>query len=70
MKKKFILAMGVLAMFSLSAFSPAISRDQIVTEDLATCKVYSYNEDGQRQLIAKCFACNCAALTRAVLGKQ
>lgn len=65
--KKNLLVFGLTAVLSLSVFSPASSRDVKINEDdLATCKVYSYDQDGSRQLIAKCFACNCAALTRAV----
>lgn len=61
---------GSAIVLTCSFFGFANAEDQKNTDaELATCKVYKYDQDGQRQLIAKCFACNCAALTRAVHGE-
>jgi hypothetical protein len=66
--RKNLLLFGLVSLLSLSAFSPSNAGEARVTnEDIATCKVYTYDEYGNRQLIAKCFACNCAALTKAAL---
>lgn len=64
MKKTLFSIVAVAALVTLSSFATA--KPSKSEPELATCKVYKYNQDGQRQLIAKCFACNCAALTRAV----
>ena len=67
MKKVLFPFLAVAMVIVMSSFAAA--KPSSAEPELATCKVYGYDQDGKRHLLAKCFACNCAALYRATKSK-